>query len=201
MRPLHCWWTLTTKGILWRSARRIAALYGPQVGPHNHAPTSRLCLVNHLQEEAQREIWFGWERNPAVYWNKSSHGACCNGETGVTPSGAGRRRLDSASVTLYWSQYAGDTKWTLVTIHRRNSTYDTKWHSSASDQGLITRLFTHSRDTNFDGSNATSDFCVWYYQKNLCLITSWSLLDTLHWWNRRSLPCCFYWIVFNVGMT
>ena len=139
MRPLHCWWTLTTKGILWRSARRIAALYGPQVGPHNHAPTSRLRLVNHLQEEAQREIWFGWERNPAVYWNKSSHGACCNGETGVTPSGAGRRRLDSASVTLYWSQYAGDTKWTLMTKHRWNSTYDTKWHSSASDQGLITR--------------------------------------------------------------
>ena len=73
------------------------------------------------------------------YWNKSSHGACCNGETGVTPSGAGRRRLDSASVTLYWSQYAGDTKWTLMTIHRWNSTYDTKWHSSAGDQGLITR--------------------------------------------------------------
>ena len=169
MRPLHCWWTLTTKGILWRSARRIAALYGPQVGPHNHAPTSRLRLVNHLQEEAQREIWFGWERNPAVYWNKSSHGACCNGETGVTPSGAGRRRLDSASVTLYWSQYAGDTKWTLMTIHRWNSTYDTKWHSSASDQGLITRncsVFTHSRDTNFDVCNATSDFCftldVWF---------------------------------------
>ena len=209
MRPLHCWWTLTTKGILWRSARRIAALYGPQVGPHNHAPTSRLRLVNHLQEEAQREIWFGWERNPAVYWNKSSHGACCNGETGVTPSGAGRRRLDSASVTLYWSQYAGDTKWTLMTIHRWNSTYDTKWHSSASDQGLITRNCSLIQEIQYlmevmlrliSVSPFQGPWCLLLSKKH-CLITSWSLLDTLHWWNGRSLQCCFYWIVFNVGMT
>ena len=138
-----------TKGILWlASACRIAAwLYGMQVAwppsspspPPPSTPTSRLGLVNHLQPAWEgNQIWLQ-RRNPVVYWNKSSHGACCNGETGVTPSGAGRRRLDSASVTLYWSQYAGDTKWTLMTMHRWNSTCDTKWHSSASDQGLITR--------------------------------------------------------------
>ena len=46
-------------------------------------PTSRLRLVNHLQpaclggrRREGNQIWLQ-RRNPVVYWNKSSHGACC----------------------------------------------------------------------------------------------------------------------------
>ena len=46
------------------------------------APTSRLRLVNHLHPACPggegNQIWLQ-RRNPVVYWNKSSHGACCKG--------------------------------------------------------------------------------------------------------------------------
>ena len=98
-----------TKGILWlASACRIAAwLYGLQVAwPSSpSAPTSRLGLVNHLQPAWEgNQIWLQ-RRNPVVYWNKSSHGACCNQERSDTlwSSGSGRRLdcdCDSLLVTI-----------------------------------------------------------------------------------------------------
>ena len=105
-----------TKGILWQaSACRIAAwLYGLQVAwpsspspPPPSTPTSRLGLVNHLQPAWEgNQIWLQ-RRNPVVYWNKSSHGACCNqGKRGATPcgpAGSGRRLdcdCDSLLVTI-----------------------------------------------------------------------------------------------------
>ena len=124
MRPL-----LSTAGHLQQRAfcgrvvpHSIApALYCLQVASILLAPpaTSRLRLVNHLQPPPcpggeGNQIWLK-QRNPVVYWNKSSHGACCKGRQVWHLVEQGGRRLDSHGgdtilvVALdWWWHYTGD---------------------------------------------------------------------------------------------
>ena len=101
--------------------------------------TSRLRLVNHLQPPPcpggeGNQIWLK-QRNPVVYWNKSSHGACCKGRQVWHLVEQGGRRLDSHGdtrlvVALYWWRYtSGDN--IHVTPYTSYNMKHYWWHHSS----------------------------------------------------------------------
>ena len=96
--PLSWCWTPTTKGILWCCARRIAALYGLQVV---------LLLPRRLDSVLSTTLPGRRGKSDLAAAEKSSclleqiqSRSLLQGETGVTPCGAGWRRLDSTGDTI-----------------------------------------------------------------------------------------------------
>ena len=115
--------------------------------PPPPTPTSRLgsCQPPCPGGEGN-QIWLQ-QRNPVVYWNKSSHGACCKGRQ--VWHLVEQRRLDSAGdtilVTLYWC--LGDN--ILVTLYASHNMLVKLywWHYSVVTLISHQAPFTLSGDT------------------------------------------------------